>query len=90
LVETGAASLNGEIIEMEPTLKAYYNKMYHIKSPGTWNTIKKKDSLCSPCVYDALLSLLTSVLAADTVFVLLMSLAGIHVTIHVLELLSPS
>lgn len=31
----GASSRNGEIVEMEPTLKSYYENIYYIKSPGT-------------------------------------------------------
>jgi dimethylargininase len=31
----GASSRNGEIIEMEPVLKSYYEKTYLIQSPGT-------------------------------------------------------
>jgi dimethylargininase len=31
----GASSRNGEIIEMEPVLKSYYEKTYSIQSPGT-------------------------------------------------------
>jgi dimethylargininase len=31
----GASSRNGEILEMEPVLKSYYEKTYSIQSPGT-------------------------------------------------------
>ncbi|RHW36693.1 N(G),N(G)-dimethylarginine dimethylaminohydrolase [Lysinibacillus yapensis] len=31
----GAASRNREIVEMEPVLKEFYDKIYHIQSPGT-------------------------------------------------------
>ncbi|MDR6998914.1 arginine deiminase family protein [Neobacillus niacini] len=31
----GAATRNGEIIEMEPELKKFYDKIYHIEAPGT-------------------------------------------------------
>ncbi|MDM5332140.1 arginine deiminase family protein [Ureibacillus composti] len=31
----GAASRNQEIVEMEPVLKEFYDKIYHIQSPGT-------------------------------------------------------
>lgn len=30
----GAASRNGETVEMEPAIKSYYEKLYYIKSPG--------------------------------------------------------
>jgi dimethylargininase len=31
----GAATRNGEIVEMEPALKSFYEKVYYIKAPGT-------------------------------------------------------
>lgn len=31
----GAESRNGEIIAMEPVLKGFYDKIYHIEAPGT-------------------------------------------------------
>ncbi|HWI47705.1 MAG TPA: arginine deiminase family protein [Rummeliibacillus sp.] len=31
----GAESRNGEIIAMEPVLKGFYDKVYHIEAPGT-------------------------------------------------------
>ncbi|WP_026575790.1 dimethylarginine dimethylaminohydrolase family protein [Bacillus sp. UNC438CL73TsuS30] len=31
----GATTRNGEIIEMEPVLKKFYDKIYHIEAPGT-------------------------------------------------------